>query len=646
MRLLNSLSATSSWEISRATRRRAAMSSALASVIRRSTQRRSSLALASVVVIRPCASRSEHRLRISALRALVSRLKWRPLFRCLIALPEYRLHGVRLDEALLDQLLLDLVQRLATEVAEAEQLVLLLGQELADRRDVVRLQTVECAHREVELLDRDLVEPVAGGLLAARRGLVRLDVVAEPDEQLEVLREQRRRAADRLLGGHRAVRPHLEVQAVVVGRLADAGLLDQEVRLHDRREDGVDRDHADRLPFALVAVGGNVALAALHRQLHPQVTAVGQRADVQVRVHDLDVRGRLDLGGVHLRRALDVEHQRDRVLREALEAELLEVEDDLGHVFLDMRHRGELVRHALDLDRRDRRAPQRAEQHPAQRVAERGAEPGLEWLDLELAVPIVPLDLADLGGHGQPGVNRQRNLSWSVPSSAGIELDDQVLLDTLLHLVSLRQCEHLARLLPLVERQPGRNGAYSGRLEREGDDGAVPAPHLHLVAGLQLVCGDVDDPAVHVEVPVGDELPGLPSRGRQPQPVDDVVETQLEVPQEVEAGDPALSHRRVEVVAELPLEQAVRAPRLLLRAELQPVVRGLSPACLAVHARRHGAALDGALGRVAALTLQVELRALPAAETAHGAVVVGQLSVTLLTRAVAWADGSHCAGWV
>src|SRR5215813_8129930 len=129
MRLLNSLSATSSLEISRATLRRAARSSAFASVIRRSTQRRSSFALASVVVIRPCSSNDVQRLRISALRAFVSRLRWRPLFRCLIVflyrgpreiarflgvirclifirLAEHRLHLIRLDEALLDQLLL------------------------------------------------------------------------------------------------------------------------------------------------------------------------------------------------------------------------------------------------------------------------------------------------------------------------------------------------------------------------------------------------------------------------------------------------------------------------------------------------------------------------------------------------------------
>src|ERR1051326_2248665 len=46
------------------------------------------------------------------------------------------------------------------------------------------------------------------------------------------------------------------------------------------------------------------------------------------------------------------------------------------------------------------------------------------------------------------------------PSSAGVELDDQVLFHTHLHLVPLWQGEHLARLVLLVERQPGRNGAY------------------------------------------------------------------------------------------------------------------------------------------------------------------------------------------
>src|SRR5439155_13091687 len=104
--------------------------------------------------------------------------------------------------------------------------------------------------------------------------------------------------------------------------------------------------------------------------------------------------------------------------------------------------------------------------------------------------------------------------------------------------------------------------------------------------------------------------------------VDHVVQAQLEVPEQVDACDTRLVGRLVEVVAELLLEEAVDAARLLLRAQLHAVVRRLALARLAVHAGRERPALDGALGRVAALALQVELGALPAAEAADRAAVV------------------------
>ena len=80
MRFEKSLSTTSGLETSSLTRRLAFTSWSLAVVISRSTHRRSSLARASVVVIRPDSRSDVHRLRINALRASVSRLKWRPLF--------------------------------------------------------------------------------------------------------------------------------------------------------------------------------------------------------------------------------------------------------------------------------------------------------------------------------------------------------------------------------------------------------------------------------------------------------------------------------------------------------------------------------------------------------------------------------------
>src|SRR2546430_3559809 len=150
MRLENSLSTTSGLETSRLTRRLALTSWSFAVVMSRSTQRRSSFARASVVVTRLCSSSEVHRLRISALRASVSRLKRRPLFWCRIQLrlaAEDRAHLFGLDESLLDKLLLDLVKRLPPEVAQREQLLLALLEQLADGLDLVCLQAVERPHR-------------------------------------------------------------------------------------------------------------------------------------------------------------------------------------------------------------------------------------------------------------------------------------------------------------------------------------------------------------------------------------------------------------------------------------------------------------------------------------------------------------------
>ena len=125
-----------------------------------------------------------------------------------------------------------------------------------------------------------------------RRG----EVVAEADEEPEVLGEQSGRAADRLDRRERAVGPDLDDQLVPLRLLPDAGLLDEEVRLAHRGEDGVDRDHADRLTLFLVALGGDVALAALDHEVHAQLRLRRvERGDVLAGVADLDVARQLDV---------------------------------------------------------------------------------------------------------------------------------------------------------------------------------------------------------------------------------------------------------------------------------------------------------------------------------------------------------------
>src|SRR5207249_10733343 len=129
------------------------------------------------------------------------------------------------------------------------------------------------------------------------------------------------------------------------------------------------------------------------------------------------------------------------------------------------------------------------------------------------------------------------------------------------------------------------------------------------------------------EVAVADELARLRPRCRETHPIDDVVEAQLEHPEEVLAGHAGSGRGRVEVVLELPLEHGVDAADFLLLAQLHAELADLAAAD-AVLAGRRGAPLEGALLRVAAAALQEELGALPATEAADRSGVTGHELLT------------------
>ena len=118
------------------------------------------------------------------------------------------------------------------------------------------------------------------------------------------------------------------------------------------------------------------------------------------------------------------------------------------------------------------------------------------------------------------------------------------------------------------------------------------------------------------------ELARLRARAGEAEPVDDVVEPRLEHPQQVLARGAEAAGRLLVRRAELLLEQAVVAARLLLLAELEQVL-ALLDAPAAVLARRIAAALDRALLGEAALALEEELDALAAAQAALGAEIAG-----------------------
>ena len=204
-------------------------------------------------------------------------------------------------------------------------------------------------------------------------------------------------------GSDRAVRRHVEAELVVVGALTDAGRLDLVRDTTNGREDRVDRDHADRRLGPAVQLGRDVAATAADGERHLQLALVGEVRELELRIEDLEVGGRLDVGGGDDAGALlgDVHLDLGRLAVEDAD-EVLEVEDDVGDVLADARQRRELVRDAFDLDGGDCGALERGEQHAAQRVSERVAEAAVERLDLEDAAVLVGLlgdDPRDLEVH-------------------------------------------------------------------------------------------------------------------------------------------------------------------------------------------------------------------------------------------------------
>src|SRR5438132_1016140 len=336
--LVKSRSVTSRSSTMASTARRAATLSFLAVVMTFSTQRRSSLPLASVVSIRPWSSRDVTRLRLIALRCAVLRLNLRPAFWCRtrLGLLDQDLGQLfRREEAALHQFFFDLVQRLPAEVAQAQKILLAQGHQLADLGDLVGLQAVQRPNRAIEVLDRQVRQSRGEVVPLLLRHVGVLDPLGEAGEEAQVRGELLGRLTDGLVGHDRPVRPDLEDQPVPVGLLTDAGLLDQEIRLDDRTEDGVDRNHADRLAFFLVPLGGHVALAAFDRQLHAEAALVAvERADVELGVDDLDITRRLDVGRLHLAGTGDVQREPDRIVAVGDQVQPLEVEDDLGDVLL------------------------------------------------------------------------------------------------------------------------------------------------------------------------------------------------------------------------------------------------------------------------------------------------------------------------
>src|SRR3954452_5622511 len=221
----------------------------------------------------------------------------------------------------------------------------------------------------------------------------------------------------------------------------------------------------------------------------------------------------------------------------------------------------------------------------------------------------------------------------------GVQLDDQLLLDRRRDLRALGIAQDLGGQRVVIGLQPGRNGRDQlGRPTDRVGGGRAQLDRDH-VLGTYLVGGDVDAAPVDQPVSVADQLTRLAPRGGEAEAHEDVVEARLEQAQQVLAGDALLAGGLVVVGAELLLQHLVVAARLLLLAQLQPVL-GLAHTTAAMLARRVGATLDPALVGEATLALEEELLPLATALLALRSGIAGhQTRLRFFGRQPLWAWG-------
>ena len=138
----------------------------------------------------------------------------------------------------------------------------------------------------------------------------------------------------RHLRRQRAVGPDLQDQPVIIGLLADAGVLRAVAHAGHRRINAVHRDQADFLLLGVrdVLRGGDISAALGDRQRHVESLILGQRGDDMILVDDRD-RG---IGFDHSRRdRTGLAHDKLHflvIVAVELHDQALDVEDDVRDI--------------------------------------------------------------------------------------------------------------------------------------------------------------------------------------------------------------------------------------------------------------------------------------------------------------------------
>src|SRR4029077_2697956 len=154
-------------------------------------------------------------------------------------------------------------------------------------------------------------------------------------EHVEVVSQNRRGLEQRLVRRQASIGPDFKDELVVIGALTDTGIFDRVLDARDRRKDGIDRNQTNRLVCTLVFLSSGKTATDAHIKLGVEFVLLVQGANDLLRVEHFKTLNGLDVAGhdcaffVYAKRKF----LRLVILTIELEFYLLEVEDDIGHVF-------------------------------------------------------------------------------------------------------------------------------------------------------------------------------------------------------------------------------------------------------------------------------------------------------------------------
>src|SRR5205823_6483591 len=156
-----------------------------------------------------------------------------------------------------------------------------------------------------------------------------------------------------------SVGPDFQDKFIIIGPLTDAGIFDRVLHARDWREDRIDRDQTDRLIGALVFLTRCETAADTHFEFGVKLMFLVERADHLLGIEYLVALDHLNVTGSDFAFLVYSQRKFPRLMIVGFKLHLLEVEDDIGHVFDHTRKSGELMLCPGDLYRGDGRAFQR-----------------------------------------------------------------------------------------------------------------------------------------------------------------------------------------------------------------------------------------------------------------------------------------------